>query len=117
MAKTFSSYLWAAVGVGVAMQKPWEDYFNVATLKFWQPKKFLKSLGTFCDCAVDSTKSFVTGAENAKGFWKKYSGLALLSTAALSTVVGVINVLTSSDKPSKLDSGDIIEKDRKYVVN
>lgn len=117
LAKTFSSYLWAAVGVGLAMQKPWEDYFNVATLKFWQPKKFLKSLGTFCDCAVDSAKSFVKGAENAKGFWKKYSGLALLSTAALSTVVGVVNVLTSSDKPSKLDSGDIIEKDRKYVVN
>ena len=40
MAKILSSYLWAAAGVGYAFQTPWEDYLNVATLKFWKFNKF-----------------------------------------------------------------------------
>ncbi len=115
-AKTFSSYLWAAVGVCIALQKPWDDYFKVATLKFWQPKRFLASMGTFCDSMAGSISDFLKGPEGAKGI-KKYAGLALAGTAAASTLVGIVNVLTSSNKPSKLDSADIIEKDRKYVVN
>ncbi|MBO8430261.1 hypothetical protein IAC76_02630 [Spirochaetes bacterium] len=47
----------------------------------------------------------------------KYGGKLLLAVAALSSVLGVVNVMSSSKKPSKLDSADIIEKDRKYVVN
>jgi len=116
LAKTFSSYLWAATGVGIALQKPWEDYFKVATLKFWQPKKFMQSVGIFCDSFVDSVKDFIKGPEGAKGL-SKYAGIALAGTAAASTLIGLVNVLTSSNKPSKLDSADIIEKDRKYVVN
>lgn len=116
LAKTFSSYLWAATAVGVALQKPWEEYFKDATLKFWQPKNFLRSMGTFCDSFVDSVKDFVKGSKDAKGL-AKYGGVALLGTAAASTLVGVINVLSSSNRPSKLDASDVIEKDRKYVVN
>lgn len=116
LAKTISSYLWAAVGVGVALQKPWEDYFKVATLKFWKPKQFLESLGTFCDSFADSFGDFLKGPAEAKGF-NKYSGKGLIGLAAATTFIGIVNVLTSSHKPSKLDSADIIEKDRKYVVN
>lgn len=116
LAKTFSSYLWAATGVGIALQKPWEEFFKDATLKFWQPKNFLRSIGTFCDSFYDSTRDFLKGPEGSKGL-SKYAGLALVSTAAASTLIGIINVISSSNKPSKLDSADIIEKDRKYVVN
>ena len=116
LAKTFSSYLWAAVGVGVALQQPWDDYFKVATLKFWQPKKFVKSIGVFLDSFADSFSAFVKGPEGSKGV-KKYAGAILLGTAAAASLAGITNVLTSANKPSKLDSADIIEKDRKYVVN
>lgn len=116
LAKTFSSYLWAAVGVGFALQKPWEDYFKVATLKFWKPKQFFKSLDTLCTSFGNSINTFVKGPENAKGL-AKYSGAGLLGLAAASTLIGIVNALTSSNKPSKLDSADIIEKNRKYVVN
>ena len=116
LAKTFSSYLWAAVGVGFALQDSWDDYFKVATLKFWKPKQFLKSVDAFFNSFADSLYTFVKGPDNAKGL-KKYSGLGLLSLAAASTFIGIVNVLTSSNKPSKLDSADVIEKNRKYVVN
>ncbi len=116
LAKTFSSYLWAATGVGIALQKPWEEFFKDATLKFWQPKRVLHSIGTFCDSFYDSTRDFLKGPAGSKGL-TKYAGIALVGTAAASTLLGLVNVLSSSNKPSKLDSADIIEKDRKYVVN
>ena len=34
LAKNISSYMWAACGVALAFQKPWEDFFNVMTFKF-----------------------------------------------------------------------------------
>lgn len=113
-AKNIVSYLWAAIGVGVAMQECWDKFFNVATLKFWQGKKFAKSATTFVKTLGESVKEFYKGDKNCMN---KYAGKALLGAAVLGTAVGVANVMTSSNKPSKLDSADIIEKSRKYVVN
>ena len=116
LAKTFSSYLWAAVGVGVALQKPWDKFFNSATYKFWQVKPFTQTMLKFGDCLYESVKKFYNGAEN-KGFASKHSGKILLATAALSTVLGLINIAVSKHKPSKFDSNDVIENNRKFVVN
>lgn len=113
-AKNISSYLWAATGVAIAMQQCWDKFFNVATLKFWEGKKFAKSVQTFGKTLVESCVDFYKGSKTGTG---KYAGKALLGAAVLSSVVGVCNVMSSSDKPSKLDSADIIEKSRKYVVN
>lgn len=105
-AKNLSSYLWGALGVCVAFQTPWEDFFNT--------KGFAKSTKQFGRSLCESMKEFYNG--NGSGL-RKHCGKLLLGIAALSSILGVTNVMSSSKKPSKLDSADIIEKDRKYVVN
>lgn len=115
MAKTLSSYLWAAAGVAYAFQAPWEDYFNVATLKFWKFNKFKHSLKVLKDSAIKSAKELYKGPKNASG-WSKYAGKVMIGAAVLSSVLGVANAVHVK-KPSKFDAGDVIKEDRKYVVN
>lgn len=105
-AKNISSYLWAALGVGVAFQKPWDEFFNT--------KGFKNSVNQFGKSLWESMKAFYHG--EGTGI-VKHSGKLLLGAAVLSTILGVGNVMSSSQKPSKLDSADIIDKSRKYVVN
>ncbi len=114
LAQNISSYLWAATGVALAFQKPWEEYFNVATLKFWKGKEFKESLSTFGKCFERSLSSLYFGDGSKVG---KYTGKAMIFTSLAASALGVLNVMSSSQKPSKLDSADIIEKERKYVVN
>ena len=113
-AKNITSYLWAAIGVGVAIQECWDKFFNVATLKFWHGKKFAKSTETFFATLGESIKDFYKGDKQGAG---KYAGKLLFAAAALSTIASVANVMTSPIKPSKLDSADVIKKSEKYVVN
>ncbi len=112
-AKSITSYLWAAAGVALAFQKPWESYFNVATLKFWDTKKFAHSMKIFGKSLVESAKAMYKG----EGCKYKHAGKFMIYTPLAATVLGVLNVMRSEHKPSKLDSADIIEKERKYVVN
>ncbi len=114
VAQNLTSYLWAATGVALAFQKPWEEFFEVATLKFWKGKEFNKSVKTFGKSLERSMKSFYLG-DGSK--YSKYTGKAMLFTSLGASALGVLNVMSSSQKPSKLDSADIIEKERKYVVN
>lgn len=115
MAKTLSSYLWAAVGVMYAFQDAWEPYLNAATLKFWKLDKFKHSLKVFGRSAVESAKEFWRGPAKAKGFGK-HAGKIMTGVAALATVAGVINSV-SVTKPSNTKAVDVIDKNRKYVVN
>lgn len=114
-AKILSSYLWAATGVAYAFQSPWENYFNVATLKFWEFDKFKHSMRVLMRSAVDSAKELYKGAEGAKGF-NKHAGKFMIGLAALSTILGVVNAV-SVKKPSKLKSDDIMDNSRKRVVS
>ena len=113
LAKSISSYLWAATGVALAFQKPWEDYFNAMTFKFWKPEKFLKSLKVF-------RKSFVKSAVNLyKGEGTgltKHAGKMLIGLAVLSSALGVINTVAGSKKSPKSKS-NIIKSNEKHVVN
>lgn len=85
---TLSSYLWAGVGVGIAMQKPWEN------LNF--DKNIIKNFGkTF----VKSCKEFVTNPVKSH----KIAGIALLGAAAATTVIGNLVTLTNVNK----DKGEI----------
>lgn len=114
-ATNISQYLWAACGVAFAFQKPWEKFFNVMSFKFWKPEAFAKSAIQFGRSFVESAKSFYFG--NGSSFMSRHGGKLLLGTAIAASALGVINASTSANKPSKLDSADVIEKDRKYVVN
>lgn len=110
-AKNISSYLWAAVGVGLAFQKPWESFFKVMSFKFWKGKEFTSSLKSFGRNFVKSAKEFYKGDKRGAG---KYAGKVLLGAAVLSTVLGVTNSLISSKKTPKLES--VIKPDEKSVV-
>lgn len=128
-AVNISQYLWAACGIGLAFQAPWEKFFNVLNSKIsrnlemptskeiWHNnmEELSKPFAQFGRSLWESAKGFFLG--NGDTFTSKHGGKMLLGAAVLSSVLGVINASTSANKPSKLDSADIIEKDRKYVVN
>lgn len=114
LAKNISSYLWAAVGVALAAQEPWDNFFNVFTLKFWKGKEFSKSLQSFGRNFVKASKALWQG--EGQGV-KKQSGKILLGLALLSSVFGVINSVSSSKKPSKINASNVIDKNERYVVS
>ena len=113
VAKSISSYMWAATGVALAFQKPWEDYFNAMTFKFWKPQEFLKSLKVFGASFVKSAKDLYKGEGTGIA---KHAGKILLGAAALSSVLGVINTVAGSKQTPKSKS-DIIKPDEKHVVS
>jgi len=117
LAKIFSSYLWAGVGVALAMQKPWDEFFNQATFKPWKIKPFIKTLGNFCDASLKSCKELFVGPRDAEGIFKKHSGKLIIGLATLTTVSGLLNAVISRHNPSKLSTDDVIDKSRKYVVD
>ncbi len=114
LAKNISSYLWAATGVALAFQKTWNNFFNVMTFKFWKPKEFGKTLQSFGKNFVKSAKALYKG--EGEGL-QKHAGKMLIGAALLSSVLGIINTMSSSKKPSKVDAADVIKKDDRYVVN
>ena len=114
LAKNISSYLWAATGVALAFQQPWENFFNVMTFKFWKGKEFTNSIKSIGRNFVKSSNALFKG--EGKGI-NKHAGKILIGTALLSSVLGVINAMSSSQKPSKVDAADVIKKDDRYVVN
>ncbi len=114
-AKSISSYLWAATGVGLATQKPWEDWFVSFTKGqgFAKVKNVVRSFG---NSFVDSVKSLWTGGVNPTKF-QKYAGKALIGAAVLSTVAGVANTVISARKSSKQENTDVFDSNRKVVVD
>lgn len=115
LARSISSYLWAAAGVCLAAQKPWETYFNVATGKFWDTKNFNHSLKVFGESFIESAKEFYN-PKNPKNLLEKYSGKGVLALAVLSTIAGVLNTLNISKKPSKVSEKDVMDKNKESVV-
>lgn len=111
--RSFSSFLWAAVGVCLAMQPAWEDYFNVATFKFWKPKKFLNSMKVFGESFLKSWKELYKGSADSKVL--KYGGKAVIGLAALSTVLGVLNACHITKKPSSISRNDVMDSKKESV--
>lgn len=117
LARSFSSYLWAATGVALAFQKPWEDYFRVATLKFWKPEEFKHSMKIFYNSMIESAKELYKGPVDASKKIEKYSGKALLGTALAVTVLGILNAVHITKKPSKVSESDVMDKNKESVVS
>ena len=113
MAKSISSYLWAAAGVALAVQEPWEKYFEVMTFNIRDRKKFMKSLKSFGESFKDSVKTLWQG--KGRNF-SKQSGKILVGAAALSTVLGIFNALYSSKTPQK-NTSDVINKNGRYITD
>ena len=117
LAKSISSYLWAATGVALAFQKPWEDYFKVATLKFWKPKDFGHSLKIFGESLVKSVKELYHGDLTSTSKITKHSGKILIGTALAATIIGVANTVHLTKKPEKQNSAKLFDNKKESVVN
>ena len=117
LAKSISSYLWAAVGVGIAVQKPWDKFFPIATAKFWKIKPFFRTIKTFGSAFKESTVDFLKGTNSEPGFIPKHSGKFLAGLALLTTIAGVLNVVRTPDNSKKITPENVIDKNGKYVVN
>lgn len=117
LARTFSSYLWAAVGVALAFQDSWKDYFKVATLKFWKPKVFLDSIKTFAHSFKESVKELYKGPTGEISSLKRHGGKYLIGTALAVTVLGVLNAINITKKPSRITADDVMVKNKESVVS
>ena len=115
IAKSFSSFLWAVTAVALAFQKPWEDYFNAATLKFWKGKDFLHSLKVLGRSFVRSCKSLYNGTSSAKSPLIKHEGKTLLGLTALTTILGVVNSVHMTKKPQNYNN-NVIDPKKESVV-
>ena len=97
LAKNISSYLWAACGVALAFQKPWDKFFRVMSFNIFNKDKFMKSLTTFKDSFIESSKALYKG--EGKGI-RKHAGKIVLGMAAASTVLGLIGTMSGAKKAS-----------------
>ncbi len=113
-AKNISQYLWAAVGVGVAMQKPWDTFFMDATFKFWKGKNFINTIKAFPKTLAQSSAEFFKGAKTGN-VMQRHAGKMLLGVAALSSVLGIINSVVGAR--TKKCHSHIIKQDERCVVS
>lgn len=117
LAKSFTSFMWAATAVCLAFQKPWESYFNVATLKFWKPQEFGHSLRVLGKSFVDSVKELYKGSPDSFSKLERHSGKLLIGTSVLVTLLGLLNTLHITKKPSNITASDVIDKNKESVVS
>ena len=113
-AKSLSSYLWAAVGVILAVQTPWDNFFRATEKVNWRKYKpsrdnlniiersagrtvnIIKNVsritGSFGRSLVNSAKELYNGPIGEKGF-TKHAGKGILGLAVASSVIGALNTI------------------------
>ncbi len=129
---TLSSYLWAATGVGIALQKPWEsmvfnpkqritnlkNHIEIAKIAKEQGRKIAKYKffpQDFFNKLINSCKEFVNNSNKAT----KYAGRGLIGAAVLMTLLGNFFTLNNfnKDKGSKTQaSTSLIDESKEKVV-
>ena len=133
-AKSLSSYCWAGVGVGIAVQDVWKDFFKAFSNR---PKYHAKGkenffskaggklvntakntwnlTGTFGKTFGKACKTFWTGEAGTSGF-RKHAGKAwLLFTAAL-TAITTYNAIHRAKQMGKLANKDLIDRSEESTV-
>lgn len=112
--KNIVPYLWGALGVAIAMQKPWDNFFKVATLKFWKGSEFIESAEAFKICLKDSIKQMYRGGANANRT-HKIAGRVALFTPIITTVLGVINIVSGAK--NKAHNKQVIDNKKAYITD
>ena len=133
-AKSLSSYCWAAVGVCIAVQDCWAEFFkafsdrpkyitkngesffskvggklaNTAKNALNLSQTFVKTLGKAC-------KTLSLGEEGSRGFKKHWGKAWLLFTLAL-TIGSTYNVIHRAKQMGKLANKDLINKNQESTV-
>jgi len=115
--KTFTytvPYLWAATGVAIAAQKPWE---KLGEQNIWGKKRLTESVADLCKIFTDSVKSLWNGGENASKSLK-YAGRGLIGAAVGLTLLG--NLVTLVDfkklKANKMAATPVIDETKGKVT-
>lgn len=137
-----TQYLWAGLGVAVAMQKPWESFFEHTNLHSYKvnafvdankDKSFIAKLAMTAKntalLAYDTTKSFgktfvksvkelynPTEGEKVLSKVQKHAGKAFILTTFMTTLLGTLWASHVSHKSEKV-SGKVIDNSRKFTVD
>ena len=133
-AKSLSSYAWAGVGVGLAVQNSWSNFFDAIAnrkrhvakpnegfaTKFGSRMKnagenFVNISKTFGKSFVQACKTLWTGDAGKSGFMKHAGKAWLLFTAAL-TIGSTANVIHKAKHMGKLANKDIMDKSKESTV-
>ena len=133
-AKSLASYCWAAVGVGLAVQNSWSNFFDsFANRVKYYPKEgdtlgtkisaHFKNFGTncrnisaeFCSSFGQACKTLWTGPKGKEGYMK-HAGKGLISLAALTTIFGVTNAIYRARHMGKLANKDLIDRTQESTV-
>lgn len=133
-AKSLSSYAWAGLGVGIAVQDCWNDFFATITNRkkhIAKPNEsFINKLGSkfknFGTNTIDITKAFGksflkswqalwTGKEGSQGFKKHTGKVAILLTLAL-TIGTTLNAIIRAKSMGKLSNKNVIDDKQESTV-
>ncbi len=116
LAKSFASYMWAATGVVLAFQKPWDEFFRAATFNIFKPREFAHTIELFGRDFIKSAKQLYKGNPQAESLLQKYAGKALIGTTVAITILGLLNTLNITSKPTKIKENEVISKNKESVV-
>lgn len=115
-AKNIVPYLWAGTGVALAMQKPWENFFPNATLKFWKINDMKDCVNSFGRCLKKSAKELYFGGKDASKAVKIAGKLSIFVPLA-ATILADANIMHNSHKITKnTKQENLINKNRKYTT-
>ena len=120
-AKTLSSYAWAAVGVGLATQNCWSDFFTS-----FANKKHGAGIKGVVQNLKNTTCSFLkTLGKSAKSLWKgedwaigymKHAGKGIITLATLLTVSLTANSILKAKNMAKNSNSRTIDKTKESTV-
>lgn len=133
-AKSLASYAWAGVGVGLAMQNSWADFFDAFSMRakyfpkegdgfFTKVGNHIKNFGKntwnltgeFGKSFIKSCKTMWTGPKGKEGFAKHAGKAWIIFTAAL-TAYGIANAIYRAKSMGKLANKDLIDKNLESTV-
>ena len=133
-AKSLSSYAWAGLGVGLAVQDSWQTFFNsISNRKHHIPKEgegFFSKIGnklknfgsnlvdiskSFCTSFVKSCKSLWNGEAGTTGFMKHAGKGWILATLGI-TIGSVANVIIRAKNMGKTANIKAIDENKESTV-
>ena len=133
-AKSLSSYAWAGLGVGLAVQDSWQTFFNsISNRKHHIPKEgegFFSKIGnklknfgsnlvdiskSFCTSFVKSCKSLWNGEAGTTGFMKHAGKGWILATLGI-TIGSVANVIIRAKNMGKTANIKAIDESKESTV-
>lgn len=134
-AKSLSTYVWGGVGVALAAQNSWDNFFNAMSRKSWTKvksnpnenalinivdkvhntgKNIWRITESFGRNFVKASKELYKGPEAAKGF-EKHAGKGLLAFATTLSVLGALNTIHGAKTIGKEKA--VIDPNKKVVVD